>query len=88
MFGLWLMAGCVVQNRELTTGTITYVDLEGGFYGIVDEAGNRYLPLDLPPEFEKDGLRVVFRAVPARDRMSIQMWGVPVQLESIERQNN
>ncbi|MBI4115142.1 MAG: hypothetical protein HY447_01050 [Candidatus Omnitrophica bacterium] len=65
---------------------MTYINLEGGFYGIIDEAGNRYLPVNLPEEFKKDKLHVLFRAVPVQDQMGIQMWGVHVRLESIEQQ--
>lgn len=83
MCGLCLAAGCFAREGGLATGMITYVDLEGGFYGIVDEAGNRYLPVNLPPEFKEDELRVSFRAVPVRDQMGVQMWGIPVRLESI-----
>ena len=32
----------------------------GGFYGIVADDGERYLPADLPQEFRADGLRVRF----------------------------
>ena len=85
MLYLCLVTGCFTQERGLTSGIITYVDLEGGFYGIVDQAGNRYLPVNLPPEFKKEKLRISFRAVPLRDQMGFQMWGVPVRLQSIER---
>ena len=39
-------------------GTVKYIDLEGGFYGIVDETGKEYLPLNLKDEFKVDGLKV------------------------------
>ncbi|WP_298665634.1 hypothetical protein [uncultured Methanofollis sp.] len=67
------------------TGTVTYIDLEGGFYGIVADNGTHYLPLDLDPAFEQDGLKVTFTLEPARDIMTIQQWGTPVKVISIER---
>ena len=47
-------------------GTIEYIPLEGGFYGIVTDEGEKYLPLNLPEEFMKDGLRIWFKAKPKR----------------------
>ena len=34
-------------------GTIKYVSLEGGFYGIITEKGEKYLPINLPEKFKK-----------------------------------
>ncbi len=64
------------------TGVITYIDLEGGFYGIISGAGTRYLPLNLAEEFKVDGLTVTFTATP-EDVMTIQQWGQPVTILSI-----
>ena len=64
------------------TGVITYIDLEGGFYGIISGAGTRYLPLNLAEEFKTDGLTVTFTATP-EDVMTIQQWGQPVRILSI-----
>ncbi|GAA5262164.1 putative hemolysin [Methanocalculus sp. MC3] len=64
------------------TGVITYIDLEGGFYGIITGAGTRYLPLNLAEEFKTDGLTVTFTATP-EDVMTIQQWGQPVTIISI-----
>jgi heat shock protein HslJ len=65
------------------TGTVTYFDLEGGFYGIVGSDQTHYLPLNLPPEFEKDGIKVSFTAVKETEVMTIQMWGTPIRILSI-----
>ena len=66
-------------------GTIEYVNLEGGFYGIVDEeTGQRYNPDALPDSLRIDGIRVEYRARP-RDVMTIQMWGRPIEIISIEQ---
>jgi len=65
-------------------GTITYLDLEGGFYGIVDEAGTRYRPLNLPEAYQQDGLTVRFSFVRRTNTVSIQMWGTAIDLLFIE----
>jgi hypothetical protein len=69
-------------------GTITYIDLEGGFYGIITDDGAKYLPLNLPDGYESDGTEVEFTAVIAQDYATIAMWGVPVNLLSITRTGN
>lgn len=66
------------------TGTVTYIDLEGGFYGIVADDGTHYLPLDLDEAYQQDGLKVQFTLSPAEDMMTIQQWGTPVYVVSIE----
>lgn len=66
-------------------GTITYIDLEGGFYGIITDEGAKYLPLNLPDGYASDGTEVDFTAVITQDCATIAMWGVPVNLLSITR---
>jgi len=62
------------------TGTVTYVDLEGGFYGIVADDGERYLPLDLDETCRVDGMRLIFVGEIARDTATIQQWGTPIEI--------
>lgn len=66
------------------TGTVRYVDLEGGFYGLVDEAGTKYDPDSLPERLREDGLSVRFQVV-EEDVMTTRMWGTPVKVLHIER---
>jgi len=70
-------------DRVSGNGTVTYVDLEGGFYGIT-AAGGRYLPVNLPAEYQQDGLRVRFVADVLEDTVTLQQWGTPVELVEIE----
>lgn len=40
-------------------GKIVRVELEGGFWGFIDDSGNRYVPIDpFERSFLKDGLRI------------------------------
>ena len=66
-------------------GVVTYVDLEGGFYGIVVGDSARYNPLNLDAAFQEDGLRVRFRGVLQTDVMTTQMWGTPLEILEITR---
>jgi inhibitor of cysteine peptidase len=67
------------------SGTVTFIDLEGGFYGIIGDDGNRYLPLNLVPEYQVDGLRIAFEYEPEKDIATVQMWGAPVNTTFIEK---
>lgn len=90
LVGCILLGGCAAfgrapgpeaENGEIAgNGTIHYVDLEGGFYGLTAETGARYYPLDLPDDMMRDGLRVRFRIRVQPDVMTITMWGTPVEV--------
>ncbi|MCQ8894010.1 MAG: META domain-containing protein [Methanolinea sp.] len=72
-------------GEEITAeGTIRYVDLEGGFYGIESLSGTHYLPLNLPEKFEVDGLEVSFTARTSPGTATVQMWGIPVTILTIQ----
>ena len=66
-------------------GTITFLDLEGGFYGLVADDGAKYDPLNLDEAFRQDGLRVRFRARLRTGVMTIRQWGKPVEIQEIAR---
>lgn len=69
------------------TGTIRWIDLEGGFFGIESDDGAHYLALNLGEAYRVDGMRIWFSADPA-DGMTYAMWGMPVTLISVEGENN
>ncbi len=68
-----------------TTGTVQYIELEGGFYGIVADDGRRFDPTNLDESFKEDGLRVHLRGRVLEDAVSIRMWGTIIEIVSIER---
>jgi len=94
MVGITLMllavgfSGCVERVIE-GTGTITYIELEGGFYGIIWDNGIGKLkhldPTNLSSEFKEDGLRISFKAKILEDQVSFHMWGIVVEILEIEK---
>jgi hypothetical protein len=68
----------------VATGTIVYVSLEGGFYGIKGDDGKAYDPLNLPAEYQENGLRVRFEAKELKNLASFHMWGVIVTIVHIQ----
>ena len=65
-----------------SNGTIKYISLEDGFYGIITNKGEKYLPLNLPEDFKKEGLRVWFKAKPKKVA-TIYQWGKPIEILEI-----
>ena len=64
-------------------GRATRVDLEGGFWGIVDEDGNRWQPVNMPEQLKgKD--TTVQCTVYKTDEATAAMWGEPVFIVSFE----
>jgi hypothetical protein len=65
------------------TGKVVYLSFEGGGYGIVDQHGRKFLPINMPNQLKKDGAQVVCSVRPA-DVVSMVMWGEPVYIYSFE----
>ena len=67
------------------TGTIDYIEPEGGFYAIVADSGEQYDPgATLPDDFHQDGLRVRFEVTPQPGAITTRQWGTRVTVESVE----
>ena len=89
LFGLavWVLLGCLqpedydVQGK----GTVVFVKLEGGFYGIIGDNGEHYDPVNLPKEFQQDSLRVYFKADYAKSLVSFHMWGKLIEIKDIRK---
>ena len=62
-------------------GTVQFIDLSTGFWGIVDEKGRKWRPVDLASELQKNGLSVQMTIQPLDVEMSIFMWGDPVEVQ-------
>jgi hypothetical protein len=71
------------EGKIETTGTVTWVSLEGGFYGIIADDGTQYDPVNLPDEYTYDGLRIGFTATEEPDVVSFHMWGTSVTITDV-----
>ena len=74
----------VKLNMIATQGTIRYFDLEGGFYGIVTQQGQKLLPLNLSKAYQQDGAVVKVKGELQQGMMTIQQWGTPFKISHIE----
>ena len=81
------LAGCLGGGKDVVsgTGTVKFINLEGGFYGIIGDDGEHYDPINLDQEFQEDGLRIHFEAKVHEDVASTHMWGTIVEITNIER---
>lgn len=83
-----LMGSCgptMVEPEHVSDrGTVVYLTHGLPFYGIIDDHNRHWEPLNLPPDFQADSLRVQFDCV-AKDVPSVNMWGQPMKLSSIKR---
>ncbi len=64
-------------------GFVKKVQLEGGFYGIITSAGEQLEPVNLPPEFAVDGLKVYVKYKSVENGGSVYQWGMPVEIITI-----
>jgi len=79
------LAASAPERKTITfTGRIERLELEGGFWGVITDDGQKLDPGTLPQSMQVDGLRVQGRAQPLTDVMTIRMWGTPVELLEIE----
>jgi len=84
---IFILGGClsgIPASQFTMTGTVTFVELEGGFYGIIGENNEKYDPIDLPAQYQVDGLRVKFTGRIRDDMASIHMWGKIIEIIGIE----
>ena len=79
-----VLTSCNDAGKISGIGTIRYLDLEGGFYGIVGDDGKNYEPTNLSQEFQEDCLPIHFEAKIRKDIASAHMWGTMVEITKIE----
>jgi hypothetical protein len=60
-------------------GTVSFQHLGTGFWGIIDEHGREWRPVNMPEQLKKAG-KSVDVTVKEVDEMSIFMWGTPVEI--------
>jgi hypothetical protein len=63
-------------------GRIIYVSLEGGFYGIESDNGNKFNPLNLPKQFKRPGLLVQVNGI-VKQVFTHRMWGQSIYIDNI-----
>ncbi|NNE35210.1 MAG: hypothetical protein HKN13_08245 [Rhodothermales bacterium] len=69
----------------VVTGTVTYNDFEGGFWGIETDDKQQFRPVDgLPLPLQRAGCRIEAE-IELAEGISLHMWGRPVTVRSIKK---
>ena len=63
------------------TGKVAHLQLGTGFWGIIDDNGQEWRPVNMPEQLKVEGKQVTV-AVKEVDDMSVFMWGTPVRIVS------
>ncbi len=80
-----VLFACNEQHDKASgTGRVIHMSLEGGFYGLITDGGDHYLPENLAADFQKDSLQVSFEGI-ITDRPTTAQWGRTITLTKIER---
>lgn len=64
-------------------GRVQFLNLEGGFYGIIMDSGKKILPMNMAKEFAQNGAIVRIKGE-VKNVMTIQQWGTPFTITDIE----
>ncbi len=74
-----------VDMKQLSfTATVKYMNLEGGFFGLVAKDGKHWLPMNLNKTFQQDGAVIKVKGHAVEVLMTIQQWGKPFSITHIE----
>ncbi len=65
--------------KKRISGRVVHKKLEGGFWGIIDDEGREWLPLNFPEQLKTEGKKVnlTLREVDAETAV---MWGQPARI--------
>ena len=81
---LLLFSGCQIGEIE-HTGIVTFVE-DGAFWGIETASGDRFVPENLPVEFQREGMEIEFEGFVQDEDRADDEWGIPVLLNEVEVQ--
>lgn len=70
------------MTHKNITGRVTFQNLGTGFWGIIDDNGNEWRPINMPAQLKLEGKKVRISFKEIEEDMSIFMWGTPVEIVS------
>ena len=62
-------------------GTITFQEIETGFWGLIDNDGNQWEIIDIPNQLKYPNKKVEIEAIEL-DVVTSSMWGIPISIIS------
>ncbi len=85
--GIIHVTGCSHSASNEIAGTISYIESDGGFWGIIGNDGKTYEPVNLDSKYWTDDKLVCVRAKILDDRVDSHQWGIPIKVISVELVN-
>ena len=74
----------MIQQAKWRQGEVVFIELEGGFWGIITDDGQKILPHGLPKSLAVAGNKVRFQGKIIKDAVTIQQWGKVVKITKAE----
>ena len=71
------------KNASYVTAKVKKVALEGGFYGLLGDNNQKFLPVNLDSEHQVEGASISFTYEPVTDMQSIAQWGEMIRITDI-----
>ncbi|MBK6390168.1 MAG: hypothetical protein KA109_10085 [Saprospiraceae bacterium] len=65
-------------------GEVQYISLATGFWAIISDKGEKYRPVNMPDQLKTEGKKVICKAKPVEEEISLFMWGTPVKITVFE----
>lgn len=84
IFILSISCSSLESDVKFTKGTVQYISLEGGFYGIKTDDNKSLDPLNLSKKFQVDGKRIYIKYIEKKETVSFHMWGTIVEIIEIK----
>ncbi|MEO1514115.1 MAG: hypothetical protein AAFV95_03855 [Bacteroidota bacterium] len=63
-------------------GKVVFQNIGPGCWGIVDDKGQEWRPVNMPEQLKYEGADVKIKARKIEEEMSIFMWGTPIHIHS------
>lgn len=73
----------IKQNIVWHTGNVKYLPMEGGFYGIITDDGQKLLPTNLDKKYRQHNAQVKVKGKFVKIQ-TIEQWGKPFEISAIE----
>ncbi len=70
------------MKAKTIKGKVTWQTLGTGFWGIIDDNGGEWLPVNMPEQLKQDGKIVKVTIKETTGSSSVFMWGTPVKVIS------
>ncbi len=65
---------------KIIQGKVVYQNIGPGFWGIIDQLGGEWRPVNLPEQLKKEGKSIRVTIQETGEEMSVFMWGKAVRI--------